>query len=97
MPDLPRDAYIKDQITRNRINRQPKPSGQMELPGIANDAPLPLVPGTTKHSPEQMEVNRRGMAMVRGIFESRRNAFTAGQTPAPYIEHHDGEPPCIGC
>lgn len=96
MPDLSRDDYIKDQIAKNRINRQPKPSGQMSL-GFDSDEPIPLVPGTTRLSPEQMEVNRRGMAMVRGIFESRRNAFTAGQTPAPYTEHHDGEPPCIGC
>lgn len=96
MPDLSRDDYIKDQIAKNRINRQPKPSGQMSM-GFDSDEPLPLVPGTTKHSPEQMEVNRRGMAMVQGIFASRRNAFTSGQTPAPYTEHHDGEPPCIGC
>lgn len=96
--DLSRDDFIRDQFAKSRIRRQvnPQPTGQMSL-GFDSDEPLPLVPGTTKHSPEQMEVNRRGMAMVRGIFQSRSNSFSTGQTPAPYTEHHDGAPPCLGC
>lgn len=96
--DLSREDYIRGEIAKNRIRRQtspPDPRGQMQLPGMADDEPLPLGPNY-QLSPEQMEINRRGMEMVRGIL-SRRKAFTEGQTPAPPTIHHEGEPPCIGC
>lgn len=98
MPDLSREDYIRDQIAKSRIRRQvnpPAPRGQMELPGIVEEEPPPLGPDF-RLSPEQMEINRRGIEMVRGIL-SRRKAFTEGQTPAPPTIHHDGEPPCIDC
>lgn len=47
----------------------PAPRGQMELPGIVEEDPPPLGPDF-RLSPEQMEINRRGMEMVRGILNN---------------------------
>lgn len=80
--DLSRDDYTKAQIQKSRIRKQvagPAPTGQMAL--FDDQAPPPLVEGTTLHSEEQKDINRRGMAMVRGIFASRSASFTARQTP----------------
>lgn len=82
MPDLPKDDYIAGQIQSSRIRRQvagPAPTGQMSL--FDDPQPPPLVPGTTLHSDEQKEINRRGMSMVRQILNSRKSAFTTGHSP----------------
>ena len=97
--DLSRDDYINDQFAKWRINRQPKPTGQMELPGITpQDEPV-TQNGSTKMTPEHQQ---RGLNRIDAIrrtmgWTSRRASFTDGQTPAPYTEHHNGEPPCMGC
>lgn len=63
--------------------------GQQQFAGMSS-SPQQVIPGTTKLTPEQMQVNRNGLAMVRGIL-SRNAAFRRGQLPA------DPPPPCLGC
>ena len=82
--DLSRDDYTKTQIQKSRIRKQvagPAPTGQISL--FDAEEPPPLVPGTTQLSPEQKAINDRGLAMVRGILNSRKAAFTQGQTTIP--------------
>ena len=62
------------------------------LPGMDPNPPQ-LIPGTTKLSPEQMQLNRNGLAMVRNIL-SRNAAFRQGTLPAAPPPK---PPPCLGC
>ena len=69
MPDVSRPDYIVRQIARSgRISRLKKRGEQqLSLQGslFSDGEPPPLVEGTTKTSPEQQDINRRGLDTAR--------------------------------